>query len=110
VVRGHVHADLHGPDDAPEYDFVAGWQLCAAAVLEGTEEDRACASGSSAIGACFSASNGTSGSRTIGASFWFVAGSSGPRDACSVRRDPGARGSSACDTRSSGACASEEVK
>ena len=96
LVRDHVHADVHGLDDAPEYDFVAGWQLCAAAVLEGTEEDRS--SGSCAGGA-----------RTIGACLCARPSGSDSRDACSIRSDADACGSSACNNCAPGSGAIEEV-
>ena len=34
LVRDHVHADVHGADDAPELDFGIHRQLRAAAILE----------------------------------------------------------------------------
>jgi hypothetical protein len=94
LVRDHVHADVHGLDDAPEYDFLACWLLCAAAVLEGTEEDR-------------SSRSSAGGARTIGACL--CARPSGSRDACSIRSDADARGSSAGDTRARSSGNIEEV-
>jgi hypothetical protein len=99
LVRDHVHADVHGPDDASEYDFVAGWLLRAAAILEGTEEDR---SGRPSV-SCASVSC------TIGACFWARTSNSGSRGACSICSDADARGSSASDTRARSSGAIEEV-
>ena len=50
VVRHHVHADVHGVDDASEFGCGVGWQLRAATVLEDFEAAGTRGSSSSSTG------------------------------------------------------------